>query len=486
MNLTGQTLGDFQLQSVINRGPRATVYRARQLPVERVVAVKVYDESIDPDDVRRAAEQTEALTHAHVLPVYGSGVHRGLGYVAMRHMPVGSIKSRWRRAVPLGDIARILPQIAAALDHAHAHGLLHLNLTPANILLDHPGNAFAADFGIPTPPDSPYAAPEAGRDGQVDARADVYSLGAVLYEMATGRAPVARRPRDESANQRMADLPAPRSIRASIPPAIEAVVMRAMSIDPEARYATPGALAEAFAGAAEIAPIEQVEPVPSRRLLRTDWIAAGVIGLVALIAVIVVSSGANVPAAAPSHTPTSAGAVAETRAPDASPAAASPTEAPVTPTRPGATASPTAPSPTTGPSRTPAPTASATVAVATRPANTPTPAFTVVSLSLKPPANRDAPGSRLELIFDAVVQPLTGGPFGQLFAYLPDIDALVTTRIGAQVTSGTQVLKVTLVVDCAQLPAGATTDRIFLEIRPTDRGPTLYATSIDYTKQWCR
>src|SRR3990170_169544 len=147
MNLTGQTLGDYQLQSVIGRGPRATIYRARQMPVDRIVAVKVYDESADPDQVRSAVESVEALTQANVLPVYGTGVYHGLAWVAMRHMPVGSIKSRWRGVVPLGDIARMMPQIAAALDHAHDRHLLHLNVTPSSILLDHPGNAFVADFG---------------------------------------------------------------------------------------------------------------------------------------------------------------------------------------------------------------------------------------------------------------------------------------------------------------------------------------------------
>jgi serine/threonine protein kinase len=381
-----------------------------------------------------------------------------------------------------------VPQVASALDHAHEHGLLHLNLKPSNILLDHPGNAFVADFGLPAPIDSPYAAPEIARGGLIDARADVYALGAVLYELVTGHAPAARRPRAESANQRMAELPAPRSIRAGIAPAFEAMIMRALSIDPESRYATPGDLARAFAEAAEVAASQPREARPMR-VPALGWIGAGIAGIVLLIGALVVSSGANAPAAVPSLAPPTTIAATATK-----PAARTETPSPEpTPTRARtatpapSTASPTVQSTTAVPSttaRSTLPVAQTVTVTAIRPSATA--AFRVISLDLKPPANRDAPGERLDLLFDAVIEPSTGGPFGQLFAYLPDIDSYVTSRIGAQVSSGTQVLHVTLVVNCAELPAPFTTQRLFLEIRPNDRGPALYAQTIDYMKIWCR
>lgn len=478
MNLSGQTLGNYRLEGVLAHGPRATVYRARHASDSRIVAVKVYDESVDPDRMRQSIEATQALTNAHVLPVDAFDVQRGLALVAMRYMPKGSIKTRGRRAASLAEVARSLTQVASALEHAHAHGLLHLNLKPSNILLDHPGNAFVADFGVPPQADSPYLAPEAARGGTLDAHADVYALGAIVYELATGRAPVARRPRDESANQRMAELPTPRSIRSDIPPAVEAVILRALSIDPASRHATPNVLAEAFAEAVETAAADQ--PAKPARPAGLAWIAAGAVGLLILIGVLVVSSGTNAPAAAPS--PTIADAFTSTpAATDAPTPAVTPTATPR-----AATATPTARLATSTPSGTPAPTASASPPPVTRAAVNATPVFRVVSLVLKPPANRDVPGERLNLLFDAVIEPAEGGPFGQLFVYLPDIDSLVTTRIGAQVSSGVQVLNVTLAVDCRQLSAPFATDRLFLEIRETDRGPVLYAQTIEYTKIWCR
>jgi hypothetical protein len=277
----------------------------------------------------------------------------------------------------------------------------------------------------------------------------------------------------------MVDLPPPRSIRAGITLAVEAVVMRAMSIDPESRYATPGALAEAYAEAAEIAFGEQAAATPARSPL-WRWLALGAIGLLVVVGLIIAANRSVAPAAVASPSFTAIAAPTEVPSPTARANTPAPTARAVT-------LSPTARRATPVVTRSATPGASATPTLTvTLPTRTPTPAFSVVTLELKPPPVRVEFANRLELLFDVTVQSSNFGPFGQLFAYLPDIDSLVTTRIGAQVTTGAQVLKVTLVVDCAGLSQPVTTDRIFLEIRPTDRGPTLYATGIDYTKTWCR
>lgn len=502
MDLSGQNLGVYHLESVIDHGPRATVYRARQVQVGRAVALKLYHESVDAERVHRAFEATEQLTDAHVLPVYHFDTYRGQALLAMRHMPVGSLARR-RGALLQKDVAHILPQIAQALDHAHAHAVLHLNLKPANILFDHPGNAFVSDFGLPAEIDSPYTAPELARGGRSDARADVYGLGALLYLMLTGRAPLARRASGASAeNQRLVELPAPRSIRAEIAVAVEAVVMRALSIDPDARYATAGELSAAYLDAAgHEEPESRRAPVTALPLRRM------VLGALGILAVGVIAWGvaSSAPGLAPveptpstsvtlpvdtaTYTPT-----ATLPSPSATHTSPSPTHTPA-PRATTATSS-AALSPT--PSIAAAPIVETLTAASSTPARftpapiiaTPTPAanatFTVISLALKSPPVRLDVGDRLELFFDAVLAPAQGGPYGQLFAYLPDIDALVTTRIGAQISSGAQVLRLVIGVDCARVPQPVTTDHILLEIRETDRSAALYRTSIPYVQIWCR
>lgn len=501
MDLTGNNLGVYHLEALIDRGPRATVYRARQTQVGRVVALKLYHESVDPGVVRRTYEATEQLTYAHVLPMYHFDIHAGQALVAMRYMPVGSLAGRRRGAMTQKDIAHILPQIAQALDHAHAHGVLHLNLKPANILFDHPGNAFVTDFGLPAEIDSPYTAPELARGGQVDARADVYGLGALLYLMLSGRAPLARRVSNEIAeNQRLVELPAPRSIRPEISLEVEEVVMRALSIDPDARYATPGELVEAYLevaaqdeGESERAPLVPMMGLPLRRMV------LGALGIIAVgvIAWVVASSAPGTAVVEPTASVTaSPTASIATEAPSSTLPVLSDTSTATNTARPSATHTSTRPTTITL-AATPTLAAASvveTLSARTAPAAfTPAPivptataTFTVVKFELKSPPVRLDVGDRLELFFDMEIAPAQGGPYGQLFAFLPEIDSLVTERLGAQVSSGTQVLRLVIGVDCARLPEPVTTDRIILEIRENDRSPTLFATSIPYVQIWCR
>jgi len=110
--------------------------------------------------------------------------------------------------------------------------------------------------------------------------------------------------------------------------------------------------------------------------------------------------------------------------------------------------------------------------------------LTVKSLILRTiPQTNDS--ARLDLFFDAVVEPSTGGPFGQLFPYLPEIGSLVTARVGAQVSSGTQLLHVTLLVDCRQISQPYTTNQVLLEIRRNESGPLLWAATLEYARTWC-
>src|SRR5512139_2443911 len=194
--MLGQILGDYEIQQEIGRGLSATVYTARQHPVERYVAVKVFE----PQSREVAARlkdlytQLEQLDHTHVLPVYDQGRWQDRHYWVMRYMPAGSLKMRLgKQRLTLEEIDRILPQIASALDHAHGHGVIHGDLKLTDILIDHTGQVFVTDFGVTAALGrlaSGSPAPETWRGTAPDMRTDVYDLGAVLYELLTLRPPI--------------------------------------------------------------------------------------------------------------------------------------------------------------------------------------------------------------------------------------------------------------------------------------------------------
>ena len=148
--MLGQILGDYELLQEIGRGPSATVYTARQHPVERYVAVKVFE----PQSREVAARlkelyaRIEQLDHTHILPVYNLGRWQDRHYWVMRYMPAGSLKTRLgKQRLTLEEVDRILPQIASALDHAHGHDVIHGDLKLTDVLIDHAGQAFVTDFG---------------------------------------------------------------------------------------------------------------------------------------------------------------------------------------------------------------------------------------------------------------------------------------------------------------------------------------------------
>jgi len=217
--LQGQQLGVFVLQSLLGSGGMAEVYRAFDPRLNRMVAVKVLPPilSADPNYVTRfrtEARRVAALNHPHIVPVY----HYGEDLVKRQQllyqvMPIlrESLRDRLDRegTLPLAEAGRIVVEIASALEAAHEMGLVHRDVKPENILLDQKGKAMLTDFGIAReamfvrrpgvmqtlaatglPVGTPeYMAPEQLRNGPVDQRADIYGLGAVLYELLTGVVP---------------------------------------------------------------------------------------------------------------------------------------------------------------------------------------------------------------------------------------------------------------------------------------------------------
>ncbi len=264
-------LPGLELESVLGRGGMGIVYCAREARLNRLVAVKVINAELADDPVFRRRFEGESriaagLEHPNVLPVYAANEHEGTLYLVTRYIEGSDLKEQLAtggRMAPARALA-ILGQVAQALDAAHAQGLVHRDVKPANILLAHPGtpseHAYLTDFGLSKQVASvsgltrtgqfvgtvDYIAPEQARGEGIDARADVYALGCVLYEMVTGHVPY---PRDSDVAKLYAhlhDMPPPASTQApGIPPALDAVIERALAKDPNTRYPSAGDLARA-------------------------------------------------------------------------------------------------------------------------------------------------------------------------------------------------------------------------------------------------
>jgi serine/threonine protein kinase len=262
--LIGKRLGTFEILEEIGRGGMATVYKARQTTINRIVAVKVLPRRLlhDPGFYERFEREVEVvshLEHPHIVPIYEYGQSDGMPYIAMRYLGGGSLETMIRRGLPdLKSLERPLQQISRALDHAHRQGIIHRDLKPGNIMLDESGNAYLSDFGIArvlgsnmtgsmivgTPA---YMSPEQANGTPLDGRSDIYALGVVLFEILTGREPYqAETPVAILLKHINEPIPSVRDFRPEIPFAIEAIVNQATAKDPNERFPSAGEMIEAL------------------------------------------------------------------------------------------------------------------------------------------------------------------------------------------------------------------------------------------------
>ncbi len=270
----GVQLGDLTLVREIGRGGQGVVYEARQAALNRLVAVKILPKSLasTPQLVarfRREAEAAGRLDHPNVVAVHGFQETAGHYLIVQPLVPGGSLEDRLSRPRPPGDhtsvetlrsAAVLCRDVARGLQHAHEHGVVHRDVKPANILIAADGAPRLGDFGLAKVTDAlglsqtgavmgtpHYMSPEQvdPSRGEPDARTDVYSLGAVLYRMLTGRVPFPRRDRAAIfADILLRAPPAPRRLEAGVPPDLEAVCLQALEKDPGQRYRSASELAD--------------------------------------------------------------------------------------------------------------------------------------------------------------------------------------------------------------------------------------------------
>src|SRR3990170_4170818 len=251
-DLSGKQLGQYKLDRRLGRGGMASVYKAYQPGTDRHVAIKILprDDMGDPNFLNRFRQEARIianLEHPHILPVYDYGEANGYTFLVMRLVEGGTLADLLRgRPLPLERIGKTISQLAEALDYAHSRGVVHRDIKPGNILVDANGRCLLSDFGIAkmavsspqytvtgsfvgTPQ---YASPEQALGKDLDGRSDIYSLGVILYEMATGKAPYeADTPIGLVIKHVNEPLPPPRSFNPSLPPAVESVIVRALEAE---------------------------------------------------------------------------------------------------------------------------------------------------------------------------------------------------------------------------------------------------------------
>jgi hypothetical protein len=251
--------GEYEVHDVLASGGMATVYTARSRSLNGPVAIKVLAPRLsgDPELMARfhaEAESIHELHHPNILEVYYFAEEAGIAYIAMRYVPGGTLKElagALGGPMDLHTAARITSQVAAALQHAHDHGMFHLDVKPGNVLLGDADWPLLADFGIiriagETREDGhrvagtpAYMSPEQWQDGPIDGRSDQYSLGLMFYELVTGRRPFSGETSAELKEQHLSVEPArPRQINPGIPGPVEEVILRALQKQPDDRYPT--------------------------------------------------------------------------------------------------------------------------------------------------------------------------------------------------------------------------------------------------------
>jgi eukaryotic-like serine/threonine-protein kinase len=345
--LTGALLaaGRYRVERALGQGGMAIVYLAHDEELHRLVAVKVLAEHLAGDANFRARFLQESklasrLSHPNVVRVYDAGETEGIPYIVMEYVPGGTLAQRGK--LTHAEVVQLALQACAGLQHAHNAGLVHRDVKPANLLVRDDNVLKIADFGIARADEltrltqhgtvlgtAAYLSPEHAAGEEVTAAADIYSLGAVVYELLTGRPPYEFGSLAELvAQQTDGAITALRDVEPSVPEPVEAAVMHALARDPRFRPASASDFAHELASASEL-PTEPLLATAITESLRSRtyqslagssawlWIAGA--AAVAVVAVILglLSLGGNSPSTKPQPVPIQAPARGPTPAAEA-------------------------------------------------------------------------------------------------------------------------------------------------------------------------
>ncbi len=285
------------------------VYRAEDADLARVVAVKLLSGRFADNDAIRGRFTREALAVARLshapstVTIFDVGEHGGRPYIVMEYLPGGSLADRLERegAQPVGRSLDWLAQAAAALDAAHAHGIVHRDVKPANLLLDGDERIKVADFGVASAADlgsfteagtvvgtAGYLAPEQARGERATPASDLYALAVVAFELLTGRRPFERESSTAEAIAHVsAPIPPASASNPVLPPELDDVLARGLAKEPQHRFSSAAELVAALRGALDRAAgttqVEAVPVAPRRRrfplllLLLTGALVAGIL-----------------------------------------------------------------------------------------------------------------------------------------------------------------------------------------------------------------
>jgi len=286
--------GRYEIQKELGKGAMGVVYQAHDPQIDRMVALKVLrqDRVAGEDFVRRFLKEAQAigrLTHPNIVTVYDVGEDQDTIYIAMEFLDGQTMNEIFRETQPdLEKIIDIGAKVANALDYSHKRGIIHRDIKPSNIMLTQDGQVKITDFGVARieNPDAPqmtqsgeilgtpnYMSPEQVKGETVDGRSDLYSLGIILYELSTGRRPYGGKNLASIFNAILQEEPvSPMDVEPfvsrGLPSTLSTVLLKSIEKNPEARFQTGGAMAEALSACLAPSQPPVQAPLPEKKASR--------------------------------------------------------------------------------------------------------------------------------------------------------------------------------------------------------------------------